>query len=218
MNVQEEYEDYVRGLAKRLQSTDEFGLAYKLSIFSYFLRRQQEFGENAWSGEPLLYYFLKSVEVDLHLAIARLLDEHKQTHGSIRKFLNFTIEHRAQIKWAGEGFAESELFAQKQKINAHEETIKSILGRRNKYFAHPDRKYFHDPAQLYTDFPIDEDDLVALASELIMITVSHDAALTGGRASGNLWQFVEVAADNMIRNLETGRAINFPPAQNNKPD
>ena len=83
------------------------------------------------------------------------------------------------------------------------------MGRRDKFFAHLDKRYFADPSKVYSDFPLDQTAVIALVNCVIDIISEHQASL-GGAVSFHLAQVYEISVDNMVRNLETGRKTNFP--------
>jgi hypothetical protein len=75
--------------------------------------------------------------------------------------------------------------------------------------AHMDKRYFADPAAIYADFPLEQEDVVELVNRVIGIIGVHQRKLSGSM-NFHLAEFYRVGVDNMIRNLHTGRAANFP--------
>lgn len=83
------------------------------------------------------------------------------------------------------------------------------MGRRDKFFAHIDKQYFADPARIYTDYSLDETAVIALVNCVIKIISEHQSNLNGTVAF-HVAEFYQNSVDNMVRNLETGRKVNFP--------
>ena len=123
----------------------------------------------------------------------------------------FDFAFSRQIIWSsGHSPGEKLLNEQEIALAAQEECIKSIVGRRNKFFAHRDNEYFDQPDQVFSDYPLSEDDVVSLANVLISIVSKHESGVSGGSFSFHIAEFIEIAVDNMVRNLEAGRKLNFP--------
>jgi hypothetical protein len=205
--IQERYDKMVEHYARLINGTDNRALIAKLQIYRSFLSEVHSRGDNLWKIEPLLHYLLSSLELDLHITLANFLDEGDL---GLRKFLDFCLTNHRKILWA-KGNPPSELFfSQKAKLSEHSGTINSIRGRRDKLFAHRDKLYFDDPDQAFDDFPLSEEDVIALAQCLITIVHEHEIGLHPNRSSFHVAQFFAISVDNMVRNLETGRRINFP--------
>jgi hypothetical protein len=61
--------------------------------------------------------------------------------------------NRAHLRWKA-GTASIETFdEQLARLEAHRATITAIMGRRDKFFAHLDKRYFREPDRIYVDFP-----------------------------------------------------------------
>lgn len=206
--MQENYERRVKKYAALLHGTDQDGLICKLQMYQSFLEKRRDIGDRLWNIEPLLFYLIKSLEQDVHLTIAKFFDD---SGYSIGKFLRFCISNRRQIRWSSEKSPDQKFLTEQEKtLEAHEECIKSIVGRRNKFFAHRDKEYLDQSDQVFTDYPLSEDDVVGLANTLISIVGKHETGLSGGGSSFHVAEFFDIAVDNMVRNLEAGRKLNFP--------
>ncbi|MBY6153936.1 hypothetical protein KUV47_11995 [Vannielia litorea] len=206
--TQENYERRVRKYASLLHGTDQDGLICKLQIYQSFLQKQRDIGDRLWKIEPLLFYLIKSLEQDVHLTLAKFFDDNGY---GIGKFLRFCIASRRQITWAsGQPPGEKLLEEQTKALDEHKECTKSIVGRRNKFFAHRDKEYLDQSDQVFSDYPLSEDDVVSLANTLISIVGKHEVGLRGGSFSFHGAEFFHIAVDNMVRNLEAGRKLNFP--------
>ncbi|MDG1738869.1 MAG: hypothetical protein P8L68_04800 [Paracoccaceae bacterium] len=206
--TQENYERRVKRYAALLHGTDQDGLICKLQMYQSFLEKQRDIGDRLWKIEPLLFYLIKLLEQDVHLTLAKFFDDNGY---GIGKFTRFCITSRRQITWSsGQSPDETLLNDQEEALKAHEECIKSIVGRRNKFFAHRDKEYLDQPDQVFSDYPLTEDDVVSLANTLISIVSKHETGILGGGFSFHLAEFIEISVDNMVRNLEAGRKLNFP--------
>lgn len=204
---QSHYESRVRLYAGLIHGTDQHALLSKLPIYRSLLEAHRTRGDSLWRIEPLLPYLMSSLEQDVHLTLAKFFDD---SGYSVRKFLDFCLTNRRKLQWAAGNPASDVLFAQKQSLAEHEETIKSIKGRRDKIFAHRDKEYFGNPSAAFDNFPLSDDQVIALAQCLISIIGEHEEGLHPGRRSFHMAEFFEISVDNMIRNLETGRRQNFP--------
>jgi hypothetical protein len=205
--IQEKYERKVKLYAALLHGTNQDGLICKLQMYQSFLEKQRNIGDRLWEIEPLLFPLIKSLEQDVHLTLAKLFDD--KGYG-IGKFIRFCIASHRQITWSsGKSPDVSLLNDQKEELKRHDECIKSIIGRRNKFFAHRDKEYLDQPDQIFLDYPLSEDDVVGLANTLIAIVSNHEAGISGGSFSFHVAEFFEIAVDNMVRNLEAGRKIRF---------
>lgn len=206
--TQENYERRVKKYAALLHGTDQDGLICKLQMYQSFLEKRRDLGDKLWKIEPLLFYLIKSLEQDVHLTLAKFFDDNGY---GIGKFLRFCIANRRQITWSYEQSPNENLLQEQvEALEQHEQCIGSIVGRRNKFFAHRDKEYLDQPDQVFGDYPLSEDDVVSLANTLISVVQKHEAEISGGSISFHVSEFIEISVDNMVRNLKAGRRINFP--------
>lgn len=209
--TQENYERRVKKYASLLHGTDNDGLICKLQMYQSFLEKQHSLGDRLLKIEPLLFYLIKSLEQDVHLTLSKFFDDNGYGIGN---FIRFCISSRRQITWSsGQSPDEYLLKEQAEELEAHKECIYSIVGRRNKFFAHRDKEYLDQPDQVYTDYPLSDDDVVSLANTLISIVNKHEMGLSGDSFSFHLAEFFHISVGNMVRNLEAGRKLNFPDQQ-----
>lgn len=201
------YEDRIRTYTRLIHGLNGFALIPKLAIYSSFVEKRKDYGESLWKIEPLLPYLLKSLELDLHMALAKFFDDDSY---NVRKFLDFCLSCRKDIFWVSGNPPSELLFAQKKKLSEHGDTINSIIKRRNKFFAHSDKIYTAHPDRIYNDFPLKEAEVIDLTNCLVSIVHQHEIGLHPNQASFHLAEFFEISVDNMVRNLKTGRKINFP--------
>lgn len=208
-DAQAEYEARLRGYATHIHGNSPPGLAAKLAVFSELLRQQRNYGDKLWHFEPLLLPLMHSVEADLHLSMARLLEPPRRSDRSLFKFLTFCEGNLSKISWATGELTTAGIEQQRAALEAHRATIDSIMGRRDHFFAHLDKEYFSQPAAIYADYPLDEDEVIALANAMIGIVAEHEGGLQASWTI-NVAELYAISVDNMVRNLHTGRQINFP--------
>lgn len=207
--IQQDYERRLSGYGGLIHGNEPPGLAAKLAIYSEILRQYERYGDDLWRIDALVFAFYKSLEVDLHLSIARLLESPTRSKRSLFKFLDFCQGNRDRIQWEDGQITDDLLDIQRASLEKHRTVIDNIMGRRDKFFAHLDAPYFADPAKVYLDFPLLETEVVGLANAMIDIVRAHQHGLNGS-VNFHLAEFYRIAADNMIRNLLAGRKVNFP--------
>lgn len=208
-DAQAEYEARLKGFANLIHGNGPPGLAAKLAIFSELLRQRRIYGDKLWRIEPLLLPLMHSVEADLHLSMARLLEPPKRSDRSLFKFLTFCEGNLSKISWATGQLTNTAIEQQRAALEAQRTTIDAIMGRRDRFFAHLDKEYFSNPTAIYSDYPLDEDDVIALANAMIGLVAEHEGGLKASWTI-NLAEFYTISVDNMVRNLRSGRKINFP--------
>jgi hypothetical protein len=208
-DIQFDYESRLTGYANLVHGNTPPGLAPKLAIHRELLRQQHLWQNDLWRIEPLLLPLFRSSEVDLHLSIARLLEAPGRSDRSLFKFLSFCDANRTKITWKNGGMSSRVVADQIASLEQHRSTIASIMGRRDRFFAHLDKEYFIDPGKIYTDYPLEDEGVVDLANAMIEIVRVHEQGLRGS-VSINLAEFYTISVDNMVRNLRTARGVNFP--------
>lgn len=207
--IQDGYEQRLDRYAAHIHGNVPPGLVAKLAIYSSLLNQQSRLGDRFWRIEPLLGPLIRAVEVDLHLAAAKLLEDPRRSKQSLFKFLAFCLANRDDIRWMSGSPSAAVIQDQLDALEKHRTTITTIMARRDKFFAHLDRKYFVDPAAVYADFPLKEQAVIALVNCVIDVVSIHQRNLRGSW-SFHVAEFYEIGVDNMIRNLEAGRKANFP--------
>jgi hypothetical protein len=207
--IQANYEERLSRYAALIHGNDPPGLVAKMAVYSALREQQAVRGERLWRIEPLLNPLIESVEIDLHLATARLLEDPRRSERSLFKFLDFCVKNCSNIGWKAGPASADLLQEQLVKLESHRHTISMIMGRRDKFFAHLDKKYFRSPSDIYSDFPLLEGESIGLVNCLIEIIMQHESFLSG-TVSFHVADFYRISVDNMVRNLETGRRANFP--------
>jgi hypothetical protein len=209
-HIQSNYENRLRSYVGLIHGNEPPGLVAKLAIYSSLLVQQHKLGDRFLRVEPLLYPLSQAVEVDLHLATAKLLEPNgNRSERSLFAFLDFCEKNRTNITWKSGALPAEIIQKQSAELEAHRGTIQTILARRDKFFAHLDKQYFNDPTAIYRDYPLDEQAVIALVNCIIAIISKHQMALQD-KANFHIAEFYEIAVDNMLRNLEEGRTRNFP--------
>lgn len=207
--IQTGYEERLGNYAALIHGNSPPGLVPKLATYSSLLEQHERHGDKLWKIEPLLHPLTRAVEVDLHLATARLLEKPHRSERSLFSFLDFCLKNRTNISWTSGSPPESTIQRQLDDLEAHRATITAIMGRRDKFFAHLDKQYFADPRRVYEDYPLNETAVIALVNCVIEIISEHQANLSAP-ISFHVAKFYQIAVDNMVRNLEAGRKTNFP--------
>ncbi|GLR78889.1 hypothetical protein HUE56_28090 (plasmid) [Azospirillum oryzae] len=207
--IQANYEERLNSYAGLIHGNAPPGLVAKLAIYSSLIENCSKRSDKLWEIEPLLDPLIRSVEVDLHLATAKLLEDPRRSDRSIFAFLDFCMKNRSHITWKSGTPPESLVQQQLNDLEANRGTIAAIMARRDKFFAHLDKKYFANPKGIYTDYPLDQSAVIKLVNCVINIISEHQSSL-GGAVNFHLGEFYEIGVDNMIRNLEAGRRVNFP--------
>lgn len=207
--IQKQYEGWLSGYAGLVHGNEPPGLAAKLATYMELLSQHRKYGEDLWRIDALLAVFINALEVDLHLAMAKLLEAPGRSDRSLFRFLKYCQDNRRLISWQSGSPIDSELQTQLEALEKHRDTIDRLMARRDKFFAHLDKMYFHSPAKIYEDYPLRSEDVIALANSMIKIVADHQRGLGGG-ISIHTAEFYSIAADNMVRNLLAGRKVNFP--------
>lgn len=207
--IQANYEERLSRYVILVQGMDPPGLVPKLAVYSELLRQQEIHGDRLWKIEPMLHPLMHSAEIDLHLATARLLEDPRRAEGSLFAFLNFCVINQNNITWNTGSPASGVFQAQLKLLESKRPTIDAIMGRRDKFFAHLDKRYFKDPSRIYADYPLHAKDVIALVNAVISVITDHQIALDD-TAAISVGELYTVSIDNMVRNLEAGRRENYP--------
>lgn len=207
--IQANYQERLSRYVTLIQGTEPPGLVPKLAIYRELLRQHEMHGDRLWKIEPILHPLISSAETDLHLATARLLEDPRRAKGSLFAFLDFCMKNRTSISWKSEPPPVEALERQRNELELRRNTINSIMGRRDKFFAHLDKSYFKDLGRIYADYPLEAKDVIALVNAVIGVITEHQWKLKESAAI-SVAEFYTVGVENMVRNLEAGRRKNFP--------
>ncbi|MFL0415715.1 hypothetical protein [Sphingomonas sp. 179-A 2A2 NHS] len=207
--IQANYEERLSRYVMLIQGSEPPGLVPKLAIYRELIRQHRIHGDRLWKIEPILHPLIFSAETDLHLAAARLLEEPRRAQGSLFAFLDFCLKNRANITWKSGPPPVEVLEKQLNELVSRRSTIDAIMARRDKFFAHLDKRYFKDPKRIYADYPLEPDDVIALVNAVIKVIGEHQWKLKESAAI-SVGEFYAVGVDNMVRNLEAGRRNHFP--------
>ena len=149
--IQANYEERLSRYVTLIQGTEPPGLVPKLAIYRELLRQHGKHGDRLWKIEPVLHPLIVAAETDLHLATARLLEEPRRADGSLFAFLDFCMKNQANITWKSGPPPIEVLEKQLSGLDSRRNTINAIMGRRDKFFAHLDKRYFKEPARTSQD-------------------------------------------------------------------
>ena len=207
--IQANYEERLSRYAALLHGNEPPGLVAKLAVYQQLLRQRDIHGDRLWKIEAILYPLMLSAETDLHLAVGRLLENPRRAEGSLFAFLEFCVKNRTNITWKSGTPPVGEFERQIEELEARRATIDAIMGRRDKFFAHLDKRYLREPARIYVDFPLAEQEVIALVNSVIKVVTDHEWKFRDA-ASFHVGEFYAIGVENMVHNLETGRRANFP--------
>lgn len=207
MQTQENYEARVRRYFDLLHDADQYSLITKYHLFSSLLSEYQERGGALWKIEPLLHMIIQSVEADMHIGFVNLFDD--DGHG-LHKFLRFCKTNLTSIVWKESELTVEVLIDQEERLDQHEQTIEMLRKRRNKYFAHADKKYVRDKNKMYSDFPLTNEDFESLIETVSTITREHWMGISPKTIPFSTAGVVKAFTSIMVQNLETGRKANYP--------
>jgi hypothetical protein len=202
-NIQLEYETRVDRFLTAIHGAG--GLGSLVSVYHQLLEQYRQKGARLWEIEPLLFLFIKSLEANLHISLARLLEPKDRSHGNLQKFFSFCRANARTIKWTDGQLTIALIDEQVAELEKHRRTIEYIKARRDKRFAHLDRTYFEDEDKALKDFYIAEDDMVTLTNSIINLLGVHEKGLKPNVARISLHIFGAEIVDKMIRNLEAGQ-------------
>ena len=161
--VQQEYEEYLSGLAKYLNE-----IANKVSLFIYLKQKMDENDDDVKLAPVIFLPMTESLLVDSVISLAKLYEP--SSYGNLNKFLEFVEKNTDNLNWAHGKLTKAQVQAQKALIASKETQIKNVRGQRDKYFAHHDKKYFTASDKVGADYPLsieDVEDLVELARKII---------------------------------------------------
>jgi hypothetical protein len=206
-NIQLDYETRVSRFRNVIHGTD--GLASLVTVYYSLLKQYRQKGRRLWEIEPLLFIFIKSLETNLHISLARILEPRDRSHGNLEKFLGFCKANAGKIRWADGQLTSTLIDEQKAELERHRKTIENVKSRRDRRFAHSDRMYFGDEDRVLEDFPVTEEDIVDLANCVIRLFGVHHNGLKPNLTILAPHIFNHIMVDNMIRNLEAGRKRNL---------
>ena len=171
--IQANYEERLSRYVTLIQGTEPPGLVPKLVIYRELVRQHGMHGNRLWKIEPVLQPLIFSAEIDLHLATARLLEDPRRAEGSLFAFLDFCIKNQANITWKSGPPPAEVLEKQLNELESRRHTIDAIMGRRDKFFAHLDKRYFKEQARIYVDYPLQTGDVIALVNAVIGVITEH---------------------------------------------
>lgn len=207
--IQANYEERLSRYVTLIQGTEPPGLVPKLAVYRELFRQHGMYGDRLWKIEPVLHPLIFAAETDLHLATARLLEDPRRAEGSLFAFLDFCMKNHANITWKSGPMPAEVVEKQLNDLESRRKTIDAIMGRRDKFFAHLDKRYFKEPARIYVDYPLEANDVIALVNAVIEVITEHQWKLKESAAI-SVAEFYKIGVDNMVRNLEAGRRKNFP--------
>lgn len=104
-------------------------------------------------------YLTKKAHFDSALMhLFRLIDEHPDSKG-IEKYLGFVGNHPRIFRKIEPEIVNKFINDDKASLKIMHKAVKNILGLRDKYYAHIDRKYFMNKDKAFNDYPVTPEDI-----------------------------------------------------------
>jgi len=205
-SIQKSYKQYLTFYVDFLYGGKSTGLYNKLEIYSTLFEQHNKFDEGLCGVEPLLEHFLESIEVDLHLSLAKLLEPTKRSGYSIFAFLEFCKNNCKIISWSSGTMTEDFVHEQLSRLQNLNGTINKIIGRRDSFFAHLDKKYCLKQNAISEDFPLEQSKVIELTNCVITIIQQHQWCLKGRANVGAPGHF-KTLVEQMMQKLTVGRGL-----------
>lgn len=192
-NMAVEYGEYVTYL-ERLNHLIYVELVPKVAMLDYFSVHARKYEPPPEEVEPLLWFITSGVYYDVTLSLYRLFDNNNSDR-NIHHFINVTSNELRIIPWKSPP-SKSDVAKHRLDIESKRVLIDRLTSRRNKFFAHYDKKYFYDPNLISDDFPFSIEDAKELTRILQRIISFYHGALHGNWPL-SLEGFVYVGAERI---------------------
>lgn len=180
-------------------------LVPKTALYFEIHKKFQEEGDIFLNAAPLFAYFMQSLELDIFLSIAKLLDDNRSDR-NILKFISYCETNRKKIKWKDGEIPQKIINKHRGEIELRQDFIDKIVTRRDKFLAHNDKEFFLDRQKLDEEYPISASEVVDLIRCFQRILGDHSRGFNG-RARISMDGFVTAAAykliDQMMQNSVT---------------
>jgi len=174
-------------------------LVPKMAMFDHIGKKIKNEYKLVEQTEPLLFYIYNSIEVDVFLTLAKLLDGNRSDK-NILKFISFCESNRKKITWKSGIMPHSVIEEHKRLIKEFENTISIIKIRRDKYLAHSDKEYFLDSKKLNKDYPIRNLEMIEIIKCFQKILGDHTMGLNNSAAI-SVDGFFYIATDNFLNKI-----------------
>lgn len=174
---------------KRLYNLVYVELAQKVAAMEFFVRNGELVRRDMAAGliEPVLPAIISGLHYDVTFSLYRLFDK-RNSDRNIFDFLNKTEQIHDQLSWKSP-FPKDNIKSHRLLLDELADPIERLAKRRNKFFAHYDRRYFDDRTLLDIDFPFGVDDACTLLDALVEIVLFYGSAYDGIHSVRN-WQIV----------------------------
>lgn len=192
--IQENYEESLKGYVNIVS----MNLVPKMAMFDQ-LSISLESGCPQIEKQPLIFYLFDSIQIDVFLILAKLVDG-TRSDKNILRFIDFCESNRKVITWKSGQITQDLITNHRNKISNVQNTIEKIKKRRDKYIAHLDKDYFLDINKLNEDFPIDREEMKDLTRCFQQILADHCQGLEG-IIPVSIDGFFNIAMDNLLRKL-----------------
>lgn len=190
----------------RLVDIVQMSLVPKIAFFSYLTDKPSDYNETLIETEPLLHYVHSSLHYEIVLTLFRLYDKRNSCR-NIFHFLNWIEQNSKYIEWKINPTGSS-IKAFKLALDAVEPEMALLIARRNKYFAHYDKKFFYDPSVMDIEYPFTHSNALTLV-RLLQKIICHFSQARSGAVPLAIDDIVTISADNLFRFLRAHRGERF---------
>lgn len=121
----------------------------------------------------------EAIESEIIVSLSKLY-EIGRSDRNLMKLVNYVQSNRTSVDWGYEEISHEQTDEHKQLIKGQQEVVESVISRRDKFYAHHDKKYFLNADELTEDFPLDVDGVEGLLEVAERIVGDYHLALTGG--------------------------------------
>lgn len=191
----ENYEKYLERMNHLVFSE----LVPKAAIFDYFTRHATETEDALEENEPLIWYVRSGLHYDVTFSLYRLYDNNSDRN--IYHFIDFAEQQASSIPWKT-SLTSTDFTFQRSLLATVEQQKERLRKRRNKFFAHYDKKYFYEPDNITNDFPFSNSDAIEMIRVLQQIVGKHSFALHAS-AMISMEHVFYVAAEKLYKRIVT---------------
>lgn len=172
MTVTERFRAYL----DRLRSLVYMELGPKVAVANYFHRDIYGFKEHPEDVDPLIWFFQSGLHYDVTLSLHRLVD--RRGERNIFHFIDFMERDVGKIQWKRK--PDLSFFSDcRAKLSAISVSIDHLKTRRDKFFAHYDKRFFYEPDKMDVDCPFTSQDAIEVVRALQFVVAGASEAFAG---------------------------------------
>jgi hypothetical protein len=98
----------------------------------------------------------EAVESEIIVSLSKLY-EIGRSDRNLMKLVNYVRSNRTSVDWGHQEISHKQTDEHEQLLEGQQEVVESVIGRRDKFYAHHDKEYFLNADDLTEDFPLDVD-------------------------------------------------------------